>query len=377
MHGCGTLRWHRPVTTLEPNETENTDMIKIDSVPTRRLASGASIPAIGMGTFGSDRYGADDVAAAVGGAIRAGYRLIDCASVYGNEAQVGAVLQEEIARGVPREELFVMSKVWNDAHEPAAAIASVRRSLRDLRLDTLDAVFVHWPFPNHHAPFADAADRDQHARPYLHEEFMALWHALESLVDEGVVRHLGTSNVTIPKLTAIISDARIRPALNEMELHPCFQQPELFRFCLDHGIQPVGYSPLGSPSRPDRDRIDSDVSDMDHPVVASIARAHGVHPALVCLKWAVQRGQIPIPFSVKESQFVANLQAVIEDPLTPAELEELRSAERNNRLIKGQVFLWPGAGSWLELWDVDGTIPGWHGYAADGATVPATAGASA
>ncbi|MBN9189720.1 aldo/keto reductase [Microbacterium sp.] len=340
-------------------------MTAIDRVPTRRLAGGASIPAIGMGTFGSDHYQAGDVAAAVARAIRAGYRLIDCASVYGNEAEVGAVLHEAIAGGVPRDELFVMSKVWNDSHEPDAAIASVRRSLSDLRLDVLDAVFVHWPFPNHHAPFADAADRDPDARPYIHEEYMALWHALEGLVDEGIVRHLGTSNVTIPKLTAILADARIAPALNEMELHPCFQQPELFRFCLDHGIQPVGYSPLGSPSRPERDRVFSDVSDMEHPVVVSIARAHGVHPASICLKWAVQRGQIPIPFSVKESQLVANLRAVVEDPLTPAELEQLRSAEQNNRLIKGQVFLWPGAGSWLDLWDVDGTIPGWDGYAAD------------
>lgn len=352
-------------------------MTNTDSVPTRRLASGAEMPAIGVGTFGSDHYRAEDVAAAVGGAIRAGYRLIDCASVYGNEAEVGAVLEAAIDEGVPRDDLFVMSKVWNDAHEPDAAVASVRQSLRDLRLDVLDAVFVHWPFPNHHAPFADASDRDADARPYLHEEYMALWRALERLVDEGVVRHLGTSNVTIPKLTAILADARIRPALNEMELHPCFQQPELFRFCLDHGIQPVGYSPLGSPSRPDRDRIASDVSDLEHPVVVSIARAHGVHPALVCLKWAVQRGQVPIPFSVKEPQFVANLRAVTEDPLTPVELEALRSAERNNRLIKGQVFLWPGADSWLDLWDVDGTIPGWDGYAADRAAGRTAAGVTA
>ena len=113
-------------------------MTTIDSVPTRRLASGAVMPAIGVGTFGSDHYQAGEVAAAVGSAIRAGYRLIDCASVYGNEVEVGAVLQEAIAGGVPRDELFVMSKVWNDAHEPDAAIASVRRSLRDLRLDVLD-----------------------------------------------------------------------------------------------------------------------------------------------------------------------------------------------------------------------------------------------
>ena len=149
-------------------------MTTIDTVPTRRLASGAVMPAIGAGTFGSDHYGPDEVAAAVAGAIRAGYRLIDCASVYGNEAQVGVVLQDAIVGGVPRDELFVMSKVWNDAHDPEAAVASVRRSLSDLRLDVLDAVFVHWPFPNHHAPFADAADRDPDARPYIHEEYMAL-----------------------------------------------------------------------------------------------------------------------------------------------------------------------------------------------------------
>ena len=89
----------------------------------------------------------------------------------------------------------------------------------------------------------------------------------------------------------------------------------------------------------------------------------GIHPALVCLKWAVARGQVPIPFSVKRPQYLASLRAVCADPLTPAEIESLRGAERNNRLIKGHVFLWPGASSWLDLWDVDGTIPGWDGYA--------------
>jgi diketogulonate reductase-like aldo/keto reductase len=137
---------------------------------------------------------------------------------------------------------------------------------------------------------------------------------------------------------------------------------------VDHDIQPVGYSPLGSPSRPDRDRASADIVDLEQPIVVEIARAHNMHPALVCLKWAVQRGQIPIPFSVKPAQYVGNLQAVVDDPLTPAEMEQLRGAERNNRLIKGQVFLWPGARSWLDLWDADGTIPGWYGYVADQVT---------
>jgi diketogulonate reductase-like aldo/keto reductase len=332
------------------------------SVPERPLRTGAHIPAIGMGTFGSDRYGPAEVSKAVAGALRSGYRLVDCAAVYGNEAEIGRVLHRAFDEVAPRDEFFVMSKVWNDAHEPADAIASVERSLRDLQVDRLDAVFVHWPFPNSHPPHAETGSRDPLARPYIHDEFMDLWHTLEGLVDEGVIGHLGTSNVTIPKLELILADARIAPSLNEMELHPCFQQPELFRFAVDHGIQPIGYSPLGSPSRPERDRTADDLVDTEHPVVVRIARAHGVHPASICLKWAAARGQIPIPFAVKPAQYEANLAAVSEDPLTPEEIEAMRSVERNSRLIKGQVFLWEGSGNWLDLWDVDGTIPGWRGY---------------
>jgi alcohol dehydrogenase (NADP+) len=327
-------------------------------VPRRELRGGASVPAIGIGTFGSDRYGPAEVGAAVAGALAAGYRLVDCAAVYGNEPQVGEALAGALAGGIPREDLFVASKVWNDAHAPRDAVASVHRSLRDLRLEHLDAVFVHWPFPNSHPPMADTDARDPHARPYDHEAYLALWGALEDLVDAGLVRHLGTSNTTVAKLDLLLRDARILPALNEMELHPCFQQPELFEHCVRHGIQPVGYSPLGSPSRPERDRAPGDVVDTEDPVVVRIAEAHGVHPALVCLKWAVARGQVPIPFSVKPAQYTANLRAVVEDPLTADEVADLAAADRGERLIKGQVFLWPGAESWRDLWDVDGTIPG-------------------
>jgi alcohol dehydrogenase (NADP+) len=338
------------------------DGVPTELVPTVRLAGGAAMPAIGMGTFGSDAYGPDQVAAAVADGLRLGYRLIDCAAVYGNEAQVGEALGEALRSGLPRQELFVVSKVWNDSHSPADVARSVRRSLADLQLDYLDAYLVHWPFPNSHSRGADPTERDPHARPYDHEAYMATWQAMETLVDEGLVRHIGTSNVTIPKLRQILADARIPPALNEMELHPTFQQGELFQFCVDHDVQPLGFSPLGSPSRPLRDRTEDDLVDGEMPAVRQIAEARGVHPAVVCLKWAVARGQVPIPFSVKRPQYLSSLQAVTTDPLTPAEVEALRGVERNNRLIKGQVFLWPGASSWLDLWDVDGTIPGWGGY---------------
>ena len=328
-------------------------------VPQRILSTGDRMPGIGLGTFGSDKYGAEEIAGAVRGALRAGYRLIDCAACYGNEAQIGPVFSEALQDGLKREELFVISKVWNDAHKPADVIASCRKSLQDLHLDYFDGYLVHWPFPNYHAPGCDGDARNPDSRPYIHEEFMETWHAVEKLTEEGLVRNPGVSNVTIPKLKLILRDARIRPVLNEMELHPSFQQGELFQFTLDHNIQPIGYCPIGSPSRPERDRSADDVNDMEMAPLAEIARRHNVYPALVCLKWAVQRGQIPIPFSVKPAQYLSNLKAVTEDPLTAGEMHMMRGLDRNARMIKGQVFLWPGAESWLDLWDVDGTIPGW------------------
>ncbi|HMC03517.1 MAG TPA: aldo/keto reductase, partial [Cellulomonadaceae bacterium] len=131
------------------------DTVDPHAVPSFALSSGASIPAIGLGTFGSDRFTLDDIASAVGVAIRTGYRLIDCASVYANEPLIGPVIDQTLTEtGLSREELFVISKVWNDAHAPEDAVASVKKSLSDLKLDYLDALLIHWPFPNTHERFA-------------------------------------------------------------------------------------------------------------------------------------------------------------------------------------------------------------------------------
>jgi alcohol dehydrogenase (NADP+) len=166
------------------------------------------------------------------------------------------------------------------------------------------------------------------------------------------------SNMTIPKLEAVLPLCRIKPTLLEMELHPCFQQPALYDYCVSRGIQPVGFCPIGSPTRPDRDKTDSDIVDIELPEIVEIAKAHGIHPAVVCLKWAVQRGQIPIPFSIYEAEYVSNLRCTTEDPLTAAEMATLATVDKNCRLIKGQVFLWENAKGWEDLWDVDGTITG-------------------
>jgi len=162
--------------------------------------------------------------------------------------------------------------------------------------------------------------------------------------------------MTIPKLALLLRDAKIRPACNEMELHPHFQQPELFEFVVDQGIVPIGYSPIGSPGRPDRDRTSSDTVDVEDPVIQEIAERHHLHPAVVCVKWAVQRGQVPIPFSVRRDNYLSNLQGAVADPLTREEMEAISRIDRNCRLIKGQVFLWKEGQSWEDLWDPNGQI---------------------
>ena len=164
------------------------------------------------------------------------------------------------------------------------------------------------------------------------------------------------SNMTVAKLEAVLPLCEIKPVLIEMELHPCFQQQELFDYCVGQSIQPIGFCPIGSPTRPERDKTAEDVADIQVPEVAEIAKAHNVHPAVICLKWAVQRGQIPIPFSIYENEYVSNLRCTVEDPLTEKEMEVMKTVDRNCRLVKGQVFLWEGAKGWEDLWDLDGTI---------------------
>ena len=327
-----------------------------DLVPKRAVHTGARMPVVGLGTFGSDSVSGETVAAAVLEAARVGYRHFDCASVYGNEHLIGRSLRAILRSGVRREDLWVTSKLWNDRHGERDVIPSCEKSLRDLQLDYLDLYLVHWPFPNFHSPGCDVTSRRPDARPYVHESYMKTWRQMELLVERGLVRHIGTSNMTIPKLDLVLRDARVRPAANEMELHPHFQQPQLFRYGLEHGIVPIGYSPIGSPGRPERDRTPEDTVDTEDPVIVAIAERLGVHPAAVCVKWAVQRGQVPIPFSVKRAHYLANLRAAVTEPLTEEDMTAIAGIDRNCRLIKGQVFLWREGQSWEDLWDINGRI---------------------
>lgn len=331
------------------------EMIQPAMVPKVKLYTGEEIPCVGMGTFGSDRFTPEQVSNAVAGAIRCGYRMFDCAACYGNEDQIGEVFHAVFEEGVvERKDLFIMTKVWNDMHERVEE--SCRKSIQDLQCDYIDLFFIHWPFPNYHAPGCDVDSRNPDSRPFSVEEFMNTYRQCEELVRKGLIRHIGISNMTIPKMEAVLPLMEIMPSACESEMHVCFQQKEIFDYLTEHKIQPIGFMPLGSPQRPERDMCPEDVADLQTPEMQEIAKAHGCHPALIALKWAHQRGQIPIPFSVHEAEYVSNLKAMTEDPLTEEEMKTIETLERNNRLVKGQVFLWEGAKDWHDLWDEEGKI---------------------
>jgi diketogulonate reductase-like aldo/keto reductase len=337
------------MTRLTSTEKE----IDSNSVPCITLRAGSKIPCIGLGTFGSDTVSPQTVALAVKKAIDAGYRYFDCASVYGNEKEIGVVFHEVLGNGLlKREDLWISSKVWNDMHGNVAD--SCRQSLDDLQTDYLDLYFVHWPFPNYHPPKCDVSSRSPNAQPYIHDNFMKTWRQMEQLSKNGFIRNIGTSNMTIPKLKLLLRDAEIPPACNQMELHPHFQQPELFQFCLENGIQPIAYCPLGSPGRPERDRASNDTVDLEDTIIIEIAKRLDSTPAQIAVKWAIQRGQIPIPFSV--NHYFENLEAAIENPLTESDMKEISKIDKKCRLIKGQVFLWKDNQCWEDLWDVNGEI---------------------
>ena len=324
-----------------------------DIVPKKKLYTGDEIPVIGLGTFGSDSVDAQTVAGVVEKAVTTGYRHFDCASVYSNEQEIGAVFKKTFSDGRhDRKDFWITSKVWNDRHD--SVIESCRESLAALKLDYLDLYLVHWPFPNYHPPHCDVTSRSPNAKPYIHESYMKTWRQMEQLVEMGLVRNIGTSNMTIPKLELVLRDAAIKPSCNEMELHPHFQQQELFHYCLDHDIQPIGYSPLGSPGRPERDRTSDDSYDLGDPVIVDIAQKHHTTTAAICIAWAVQRGQIPIPFSV--NHYADNMRAAVDLQLSEDEMAGIAAIDRNCRLIKGQVFLWKEDQGWEALWDMDGDI---------------------
>ena len=310
-------------------------------MPSITLRGGAAMPALGLGTWKSSP---GEVGAAVHTALELGYRHIDCAAIYGNEAEIGAALAAAQGEGlVRREELWITSKLWNDCHAPKQVRPALEQTLADLQLDHLDLYLIHWPVVHRHGVLMPSNAADQ--IPLEQLPLPETWSAMEALVDAGLVRQIGVSNCSATKLAALLPHCRIQPVMNQVERHPWLQQNALLTFCQQQGIAVTAYSPLGSPGAGGPTPL------LGEPVIRAIAAAHGASPAQVLLAWGLATGTAVIPKSVHRERLAANLGAA-QLRLNPAELEQIAALDRHHRFVDGSFWeLAGGPYSLANLWD--------------------------
>ncbi|GAA5523691.1 putative oxidoreductase MSMEG_2408/MSMEI_2347 [Microbulbifer aestuariivivens] len=271
---------------------------------TLTLHNGVEIPQIGFGTAAIGQWQQDDsfVTDTILKAMAVGYRHFDTASVYGNERALGrAILQS----GIPRHELFVVSKVW-DTEQGARTADAFQRSLERLGLEYLDLYLVHWPVP--------ASTRQT-------------WEAMESLYDDKKVRALGLSNFRKADIEQLASFARVRPAYNQLELHPYLTQQELVQYCQFHKIAVSCWSPLGSGTWSGVAATEKPIAD---PVIVDLANQYGVSPGQIILKWDLQQKRIVIPKAEKLEHIVANF-SLWDFSLSDDDMQSINALNRNHR----------------------------------------------
>jgi 2,5-diketo-D-gluconate reductase A len=260
------------------------------------LNDGRSMPQMGLGLM---RFGAEEETPAVfGRAVDAGYRLFDTAAVYGTEPQTGAGLR---AVDCPREELFITTKLWNEEHSKGETIQACNASLARLQLDYLDLYLIHWPLP-------------------MFDRYIEAWQALIELQKSGKVRSIGVSNFTEEHLDRIIGETGVAPAVNQVEMHPYFQQESLRAYHDRHGIVTQAWSPIGGGW--------NGASDMrSDPVFEQIAKKHGRTPTQVILRWHIACGASMIPKATSSAHLVENMHSFGFD-LDAEDLALIRSLDR-------------------------------------------------
>ncbi|EJM77868.1 MULTISPECIES: aldo/keto reductase [unclassified Pseudomonas] len=237
------------------------------------------MPAVGFGTLFRDLAVTTQ---AVKEALHAGFRHFDCAERYRNEEQVGVALQEVMASGtIRREELFITTKLWNTNHRPERVQPAFEASCRRLQLDYIDCYLIHTPFAFQPGENQDPRDEQGNVIYDSGVTLIETWRALERLVDEGRCKSIGLSDITLPALQAIVAEARIKPAVVQVESHPYLPEWELLEFCQQHGIIVLAFAPLGHGMEPNV---------LEDSVITEIARRVQKTPAQVALAWSVQRG---------------------------------------------------------------------------------------
>jgi len=314
------------------------------------LPSGALMPALGLGTWKSD---VGEVGAAVQSALAMGYRHLDCAFIYGNEAEIGSALQNVFQEGdIERKDVFLTSKLWNTEHAPKDVEPALRNTLKDLQVDALDLYLMHWP-----VALSKESDGVEGAKMLSLEEMPLedTWRAMEECVDKGLTKDIGVSNFSKKKLQTLLKTARIKPAVNQVEMHPYLQLQELKEFCDSEGIHLTAYSPLGSKDRPDFLKTKGEVPILEDAVIAEIAKKHEATAAQVLLAWAITRGSV-IPKSTSQVRQAENL-ASIDISLDEEDLQRIASLEKGSRYVDGSFWCGPNSPYTLEnLWDDEAVV---------------------
>lgn len=309
--------------------------------------SQGTMPVLGLGTWKSDP---GQVYRAVREAINTGYRHIDCASAYRNEKEIGSALHDAFMAGdIKREEIWITSKLWNDAHLQKDVVPALKQTLSDLQLDYLDLYLIHWPVAFQHGI----------AFPSSEDEYISLqqapiqdtWRGMEDAVRKQLTRHIGVSNFSIKKIKAILGYCEVRPEVNQVELHPFLQQQEMLTFCEAENIAVIAYSPLGSSDRPAQFKGADEPSLLENKIIKEIATSKGCSPAQVLIAWAIQRGTAVIPKSVNAGRIKQNF-AASQIVLNKEEMNNIAGLEMNSRYVVGEFFNAPDKGYTLEtLWD--------------------------
>jgi diketogulonate reductase-like aldo/keto reductase len=256
------------------------------------LNNGVSMPWIGLGVYNSKE--GDEVERAVKFAIQAGYRGVDTASLYGNEIGVGKAVRES---GVPRNEIFITTKLWNTEQGYEATLKAFERSRSKLGVDYIDLYMIHWA---------------------VKDKFKETWNALEKLYNDGLVKAIGVSNFQIHHLEELMTDSKVKPAVNQVELHPLLTQKPLLQFCKANGIQLEAHSPLMRGNN------------MDSPVFRELSSKYDKSVAQIILRWDLQNGIVVIPKSVSENRIIENSQ-IFDFELLPEDMAKIDGMNRDHR----------------------------------------------
>lgn len=306
-------------------------MVTMATVPEKEIVGGGKMPMVGLGTWKS---ATGEVTEAVKAAIDVGYRHIDCALVYGNEPEVGEGIKCKITDGtVKREDLFVVSKLWNAHHEPKDVRPMLQKSLSNLGLDYLDLYLIHWPVAL--KPGDEMFPRDADGNILYHQvPHMDIWRELEKCVDDGLVKSIGLSNFNSVQIQNILDNCRIKPSNLQVEIHPFFSQEKLVKFCHERGVTVTAYSPLGSPDRPWVKPGEPTL--LDDPNVVAVAKKCNKSPAQVILRWLLQRDIIIIPKSITPSRIKENLE-IIDFELSADDMKVIDGFNRDCRLVVPMV----------------------------------------